>query len=95
MEIDKKALEHLAELARIELGAEEQEKLLKDLGNIIGYVEELKALDTSNVEPMAGGTTLVNAFRDDESGANTNQGKGVEAFPKAKDGFLKIPPVFE
>ena len=104
--IDKKSLLHLAELARIELGAEEEEKLLDDLGNIIGYFEELKSLDTSNIEPMTGprsakgsgeasGTELNNAFRGDEEQTNTDQGKGVEAFPVAEKGFLKIPPVFD
>ena len=95
MAITKKELEHLANLARIELGAEEEEKLLKDLEGILGYVEELKSLDASDIEPVAGGTTLINAFREDDERENTDRGKGVEAFPKTKDGFLKIPPVFE
>ena len=93
--IDKAALEHLAELARLELAPAEEAKLLKDLGNILGHFEELKSLDTSNVKPMAGGTLLRNAFREDAERENTNRGAGVEAFPDKKDGYLKIPPVFE
>ena len=93
--IDKKTLEHLADLARIELDPREEEKLLKDLGNIIGYFEELKSLDTSDIEPMTGGTNAKNIFRDDEERENTDQGKGVESFPNPEKGFLKIPPVFD
>ena len=56
--ITKQELEHLAELARIELDPKEEDKLLKDLGNILDYFKELQALDTTNVAPMTGGTDL-------------------------------------
>ncbi len=62
------------------------------------HFKELQALDTSAVLPMTGGTDLRSVFREDaESGGpeNTNRGAGVEAFPENKQGFLKIPPVFE
>jgi aspartyl-tRNA(Asn)/glutamyl-tRNA(Gln) amidotransferase subunit C len=99
--ITKRELEHLAKLARIELDPKEEERLLKDLGNILEYFKELQALDTSAVMPMTGGTDLRNVFREDASGEenggpeNTNRRAGVEAFPESKDGFNKIPPVFE
>lgn len=97
--INKKELEHLAALARLELDPKEEEKLLTDLGAILEHFKELQALDTTNVEPMAGGTDLKNVFREDsiENGGpeNTNRGAGVDAFPESEDGFLKIPPVFE
>lgn len=93
--ITRHELEHLAKLARIELDPAEEEKLLADLGAILGYFKELQALDTSDVPPMTGGTDLANIFRDDIERENTNQRAGVSAFPEEKDGFLKVPPVFE
>lgn len=97
--INKKELEHLAELSRIKLDPKEEEKLLTDLGAILGYFEELQKLDTGDVPPMTGGTDLLNSFREDlvENGGreNTNQGAGTEAFPESKDGYLKVPAVFE
>lgn len=97
--IDKKELEHLAALARLELDPKEEEKLLTDLGAILEHFKELQALDTSEVEPMTGGTDLKNVFREDglDNGGpeSTNRGAGVDAFPESEDGFLKIPPVFE
>ena len=93
--ISKHDLEHLAKLARIELDPKEEEKLLKDLGNILDHFKELQALDTTNVTPMTGGTDLKNIFREDAERENTNKGAGVDAFPESKDGFLKVPPVFE
>jgi len=94
-QISKEELRHLAELARIELNPGEEEKLLKDLGNILDYFKELQELDTANAIPMTGGTDLRNVFRDDAERGNTNRGAGIEAFPESEDGFLKVPPVFE
>lgn len=96
--INKRELAHLAKLARIELNPQEEEKLLKDLGNILDHFRELQELDTGNVPPMTGGTDLKNVFREDGGRENTNRGAGAEAFPpdsKTKEGFLKVPPVFE
>jgi aspartyl-tRNA(Asn)/glutamyl-tRNA(Gln) amidotransferase subunit C len=93
--ITKEELRHLAELARIKLDPEEEDKLLKDLGNILGHFKELRSLDTKNVPPMTGGTDLRNVFRSDTERENTNRGAGIEAFPESENGFLKVPPVFE
>jgi aspartyl-tRNA(Asn)/glutamyl-tRNA(Gln) amidotransferase subunit C len=92
--IDKKELEHLAELARMELDPGEEEKLIADLGSILEHFKELQGLDTTNVTPMTGGTDLTNVLRDDNERENTNRGAGTDAFPESKNGFLKVPPVF-
>ncbi|MBU6500312.1 MAG: Asp-tRNA(Asn)/Glu-tRNA(Gln) amidotransferase subunit GatC [Patescibacteria group bacterium] len=93
--INKKTLEHLAELARIKLNTQEEEKLLQDLQKILEHFEELKTLDTAGVEPMSGGGGLKNIFRDDAAAENTNQRAGIEQFPDKQDDYLKVPPVFE
>jgi len=94
-EINKHTLEHLAKLARIELDPKEEEKLLHDLGKILEHFKELQEIDTTNVVPLTGGGELKNIFRDDIERENTNKGAGIEAFPESKDGYLKVPPVFE
>jgi aspartyl-tRNA(Asn)/glutamyl-tRNA(Gln) amidotransferase subunit C len=92
--IDKKTLEHLAELARIELTADEGTRLLHDLQKILEHFEELKGVDTTNIPPLAGGSMEKNVFRNDDERENTLRGAGVENFPEKKGGFLKIPSVF-
>ena len=93
--INKTTLDHLAKLARIELGEKEKEKLLADLQKILDHFEELKTLNTSGIAPMNGGRTLVNALREDTERENTQRGKGADAFPESQDGYLKVPPIFE
>jgi aspartyl-tRNA(Asn)/glutamyl-tRNA(Gln) amidotransferase subunit C len=93
--INKESLEHLAKLARIELNPKEEERLLRDLGGILDNFKELEKLDTSKIAPLTGGSELENVFREDEAGGSTNQKSGVDRFPESRDGFLKVPPVFE
>lgn len=94
--LTKKDLEHLAELARIELKEGEEVKLQKDLGAILDYFKELQSINTDGVEPMAGGTELKNVLREDElaSGIEDDTGKGSEQFPDKLGNYLRVPPVF-
>ena len=94
MIIDKKTLEHLAALSRIDIDPKKEEKLLGNLEKILAYFEELKAVDTDGIEPAAGGTTLTNVFREDKDSLRLPNEKALEQFPEKKNGFLKIPQVF-
>lgn len=97
-EINKKSLEHLADLARLELSEKESEKFLGDLEKILEHFKELQEVKTENVTPMTGGTELKNVLREDEAPAKPSfpdAGKIVEVFPEHEKGYLKTPPVFE
>lgn len=93
--LKEKGLENLAELSRIRLTKGEEKKLLGDLEKILAYVAELSGVPTDGVPPMAGGTTLVNAPRPDGGDARLPGDAARAAFPEEKNGFLKVPPVFE
>lgn len=56
---------HLAQLSSLQLTDDEVDHLQKDIGNIIGYVEQLDELDTTGVEPSYQVTGLQNVWRDD------------------------------
>jgi aspartyl-tRNA(Asn)/glutamyl-tRNA(Gln) amidotransferase subunit C len=53
MKVTEKDVAYVAELANLELTAEERARMLRDLNSILEYVDRLSALDTSGVEPMA------------------------------------------
>jgi len=98
MSIDKKTVERIAHLARIELDDIEKDKLGKDLSAILKFVGKLNEVDTKNVEPMTGGTALENVLRDDKQIDKDLQGKSAEligAAPEKKDGWVKVKAVFE
>ena len=95
--LDKKNLKYLAELGRVELSESEELKLLKDLQEILNHFQELQKLDTTNIEPMSGGTFTENVVREDKTDTDKSPRESalVEAFPEEENGFLKVPPVFE
>ena len=53
MKVTDKDVAYVAELANLELTAEERARMLRDLNSILEYVDRLNELDTSNVPPMA------------------------------------------
>jgi len=92
--IDKDELEHLAELARIELSPEEEQGLLNDFTGILNRFQELESLDVSHVTGMTGGTNMENVFRiEDEIVPLDNSARS--AFPEEQNGYAKVPKVFE
>lgn len=96
--INKKTLGKLAELARIEVSGEKEEKLLGDFKNILSHFGELKEVNTAGIEPMNGGTSFFNIVRDDEIVEKDLQKKAnnlIGDFPEKEDRFLKVPGVFE
>jgi aspartyl-tRNA(Asn)/glutamyl-tRNA(Gln) amidotransferase subunit C len=94
--IGKQTLGKLAELARIKIKNETEEKLLGDIEKILEHFDELKEVDISGVEPMAGAVELTNVFREDKKiKCETSAIDLISAFPEKEGDFLKVPGVFE
>lgn len=95
-EITKKSLEHLADLAKLDLTEKEEEKFMKDLDSILGHFRELQELNTDGVQPLTGGTSLKNVWREDgETKSSLKADPVVDAFPDKEGRWLKVPAVFE
>lgn len=92
--ITKKTIKHLSKLARIKLTQKEEERLQKDLDKILAYFRELQEVSTEEISPFLGANYLKNNFRKDEKTNNFDE-KGDNQFPNKKNGFLKVPSVFE
>ena len=58
-------VEHVARLARLELSAEDKERMRRELSGILDYVDTLRQLDTSGVEPTSHAVPLTNVMRED------------------------------
>ena len=96
--ITEKEVEHIAELARIKLTEKEQDKMTKELGAILGYIDKLKEVDTDGVEPIAHITGLTDIFRKDDNprGPDSENIKRLMGqAPSEKSGYVKVKSVFE
>ena len=63
--ISRDDVQHLAQLSSLQLTDEELDSLQTDIGNILGYIEQLGELDTTGIEPTYQVTGLENVWRDD------------------------------
>ena len=93
--INKEEVKHIAKLARLGLTDKEIAKFQKELSAILGYVEKLKEVDISRVEPTSQAVLLENVMRIDKSQiSNLKSQKLLELMPETKDGYLKVKSVF-
>src|SRR5439155_6639943 len=82
-------VKYVAHLARLSLTPEEEQKFGAQLGQVLGYIEKLKQLDVSQVEPTAHAVPLVNVTRADEIRPSISNEEALKNAPaKANDLFL-------
>jgi aspartyl-tRNA(Asn)/glutamyl-tRNA(Gln) amidotransferase subunit C len=107
--VTDKDVSYVADLAHLELTEDERVRMLKDLNSILGYIDRLNELDTSNVEPMAqvasrqprrGGETsgtegYAYAMRADEPRPSLPHEEAMRNAPVSDGVFFKVPKVIE
>ena len=93
-EITKDDVLHLAQLSSLQLADDEIDALRGDLQNIVSYIEQLSALDTTGVEPTYQVTGLTNVWRDDEVDTHAVTGDQLVGLAaEQQDGHVKVPKV--
>lgn len=95
MSISKQDVEHVAELARLELSEEEKERFTGQLNEVLQYVNKLNELDTDDVEPTSHVFQLTNVMREDEVKPSLPIEKVMLNAPDEEDGQIKVPSVLE
>ena len=88
-------VEHVARLARLALSAHEKDRMRSQLDAILGYVEQLRRVDTAGVEPTAHVLPLVNVMRDDEVRPSYPADAMLANAPDARDGQFRVPRILE
>ena len=92
VDIDVKYVAHLARLA---LTPEEERKIGDQLGNILGYIEKLKEVDVSGVEPTAHAFPLVNVTRADQIRPSISNEDALRNAPAQANGLFIVPKIVE
>jgi len=88
-------IKYVAHLARLRLTAEEEVKLGAQLGQILGYVEKLKELDVTGVEPTAHAVPMVNVTRADEIRPSLPRAAALRNAPQPANGLFIVPKIVE
>ena len=88
-------IKYVAHLARLALTPEEEQKIGAQLGNVLTYIEKLKEVDVSNVEPTAHAFPLVNVTRADEIRTCLTNEDALRNAPSSANGLFMVPKIVE
>ena len=100
--VTEKDVSYVADLAYLELTEDERARMLKDLNSILGYIDRLNELDTTNIEPMAqvasrygANQDTSGAMRSDELRPCLPHDQALRNAPVSDGIFFKVPKVIE
>lgn len=88
-------VKYVAHLARLTLTPDEEQKIGAQLGHVLGYIEKLKEVDVSHVEPTAHAVPLVNVTRPDEVRPSLPHDEALRNAPAQISGLFRVPKIVE
>src|ERR1700751_1789480 len=96
MKVTEKDVSYVADLANLELSADERQRMIRDLNSILDYIDRLNALDTANIPPMAQAELQTgSALREDELRPCLPREAALANAPDTDGKFFKVPKVIE
>lgn len=105
MKVTEKEVSYVADLANLDLTAEERIRMLRDLNSILEHIDNLNELDTTNVAPMSqvmAGTEqdqkngqFAYSRREDIPAPSLSHEAALQNAPEANQDFFKVPKVIE
>lgn len=95
MKLTLEQVEHIAQLARLTLSAEEKALYQEQLSAILEYFETLQELDTAAISPTATVLPLRSVMREDEVRPSMDREDILANAPEAADGCFEVPAVLE
>lgn len=95
MEVNDALVQQLATLSRLEFSAEESAGIQKDLQRMITFVEQLNALDTTDIAPLLHMTEDVNVLREDVVVPSISRDTALQNAPASSGQYFKVPKVIK
>ena len=95
MEVNDALVDNLAKLSRLTFNAQEKEIIKTDLQRMIEFVDKLKEIDTTGVEPLMHMSDAVNVLREDKVQGSISRDEALKNAPDSDGVFIKVPKVIE
>ena len=93
--ITKQDVEYVAGLAQLRLDEPAKERLVREMGDILAYMDQLNELDTSNVEPMMHAMEMTNVFRQDVVEPSLPREEALMNAPVHDGEYFIVPRILE
>lgn len=88
-------IKHVAKLARLALSPEEEKLIGDQIGDVLAYIEKLKEVDVSTVEPTAHAFPMVNVTRPDIARPSMDHEDALRNAPAKANGLFIVPKIVE
>ncbi|WP_128548209.1 Asp-tRNA(Asn)/Glu-tRNA(Gln) amidotransferase subunit GatC [Larkinella soli] len=95
MKVDRETLQKIAHLARLEVRPEEEQPMIDSLNEVLTWMEQLNAVDTTGVEPLTHLSAERNVLREDVVGEQLPRGNALKNAPAKDDTYFQVPKVIE
>lgn len=95
MKLDAETLAKIAHLSRLEIDHKETDKMLRDMSNMLTFVEKLNEVNTDGVEPLTTMSHEINAMREDVVKQDLSHQQVLQNAPKKDAEFFRVPKVLE
>ncbi len=91
--IDIKDVEHMANLARLEISSERSKLFASQFGNILSYMDALSLVETKDVEPLYSPITFDATLREDVTTNKADRSEVLSNSPKADEQYFVVPRI--
>lgn len=95
--VTREEVQHVAKLARLEFNTEELDALTTEMNSVLAYVDQLKELDVTGVEPLENlnEAVEVNVLRPDVEKPSLSVADALRNAPKSADNYFLVPKVLK
>lgn len=93
--LDKAEIEKLAELARVRVAEDDLAEVTERISSILELVDQMQAIDTSGIEPLANPLDARQRLRQDRVTESDRRGEFQALAPAVEDGLYLVPRVVE
>jgi len=95
MKVNKRLIQDIAKLAKLEFDAKSTEEMKSDLEKILTFVDKLNEIDTDGVNPLIYMSDEMNVLRADEITEETSQEDALRNAPSKDSDYFKVPTVLK
>lgn len=95
MHVDDALIDKLSRLSSLEFTEDERGRIKTDLEKMIGFIDKLKEVDTTGVEPLLHISNEINVLRDDVPGTMLTREEALQNAPQHDNNFFLVPKVIK
>ena len=95
MSTDIQTIRKIAHLARLEFNGEKEQEMLEDLNKILNWVDQLRELDTEQVQPLTHMSEEVILLRDDVARNTVSHEEALLNAPRKDSDYFRVPKVLD